>query len=227
MHVRQIKRYAEALLNAKVCGVLPQGKYITFASGLRSPVYLNNRLLLSHPTERTFIARGMTRVVDELVAEHPQVNAVAAVESGGTPLATLIADSLNLPLYTVRKAEKKHGEKRRVEGGSVAGKHVIVIEDHLTTAGSALSAAGALKDEGAEVVGVSAITRYNFALPPEGKKIHELLRDHGLWMSVLVEFSDLLQEIEARGAVPEDDLQQVRAWFRDPATWHRAQSTTP
>lgn len=227
MHVTQRDRYAEALLNAGVCGAIEAPRHIVFASGLRSPVYLDNRRLLSHPRERSAIVRGLTFLIEEVIAGVASFDklVLAAVESGGTPHTALVADELGLPMVTVRKAEKDHGKKKRIEGGEVEGKQVVLIEDHITTAGSALSAAAALSNAGAHVLGLCAITQYDFRKSPHGKSAAEEVRERGLKYHVLVDFFDLLDLIERQQRWTPEEIGRAAAWLRDPAVWSAAQAT--
>ncbi len=180
----------------------------TWASGRRSPVYTDNRLALSHPDVRSRVADGFAEIVRQ---QFPDTDAVSATATAGIAPGALLADRLGLPFSYVRSAAKGHGRENRIEGQVEQGQRVVIVEDLVSTGGSVLSAADALRDRGAVVVAALAVFTYGFA--------DAAFADAGLPLVTLTDFPTLAQAGVARlgpeaGAV-------LDAWRRDPAAWSR------
>ena len=150
---------ARALLDMGAVVFTPDAP-ITFKSGIVSPIYVDNRRLPYEPDAWHKIIAGFQSAIRENALEF---DVIAGIETGGIPHSAALAYSLSRPSVFVRKQPKEHGMKKRVEGGEVAGKRVLLIEDLITTGGSSLSGVGALQDEGAQVVACLAIFSYGFA----------------------------------------------------------------
>lgn len=148
---------ANRLLQIKAIKLSPQ-KLFTWASGILSPIYCDNRLLLSHPEVRTFVKARFVERSKELAP----FDAVAGVATAGIPHGVLLADSLNLPFAYVRAGAKEHGRQNTIEGDLRAGAKVLVVEDLISTGGSSLGAVEVLRNAGFAVVGVLAVFTYNF-----------------------------------------------------------------
>ena len=203
-------RVAGALLDADAVSASPD-EPITFRSGLRSPVYVDNRRLIFHP--------GAWRVVIEAFVERLPAtpgtadDVVAGVETAGIPHSSALAYAASLPSVFVRKAAKDHGLARRVEGGDVSGHRIVLIEDMITTGGSSLSAVAALRGAGATVERCLAIISYGFA------DARAAFDDAGVELEVLTTFATVLDTAEASGRMTGRDSEAIRAWLADPSAW--------
>ena len=196
---------ARALLDAGAVTLSPDAP-VTFKSGLRSPVYVDSRRLIFHP--------GPWHVVIEAFrTQATPADVVAGVESAGIPHSSALAFASGKPSVFVRKDIKDHGLGRRVEGGDVSGRRVVLVEDMVTTGGSSLSAVEALRAAGATVASCLAIITYGFA------GTFETFEAAGVSLSVLTTFEAVLHEAIERGSLDERAAQLVRAWFADPHAW--------
>lgn len=197
---------ARALLDAGTVTLRP-AEPVTFKSGLRSPVYVDNRRLISQP--------GPWRVVVEAFAAALPAGEVtiAGVESAGIPHSSALAYATGRPSVFVRKAAKEHGLARRIEGGDVAGRNVVLVEDMVTTGGSSLSAVEALRGAGAEVRDCLAIITYGFA------EAYEAFAAANLTLTTLTTFDTVVGEAVGRGVVGEREAALVRDWLADPHAW--------
>ncbi len=138
--------------------------WFTWASGKRSPIYCDNRMLMSFPEARKKVAAGLA---EALRRDFPDAEVVAGTATAGIPHAAWVADLLDLPMVYVRGAAKGHGKQKRVEGKPLAGERVVVIEDLVSLGGSALSAIEGLQEEGGKVIGMQAIFSYGFPAASE------------------------------------------------------------
>lgn len=182
----------------------------TWASGLRAPVYCDNRLTLAHPEVRTRIAAGY----EELIGRGGyRPNLVAGVATAGIPQATLVADRRVLPLAYVRPKPKAHGRGNQIEGHVEPGQRAVVIEDLISTGGSSVAAAEALRAVGAEPVVVLATFAYGFA------EAVTKFDEADLAWATLTDFDTLLRVAERVGALASSDLGTLQDWHRDPVGW--------
>jgi orotate phosphoribosyltransferase len=203
------REVARALVEASAL-TYQAGAPVTFRSGLRSPLYVDGRRLISHPGPwRVVIDALRTAIEREAIA----VDAVAGVETAGIPHSSALAYAASLPSVFVRKVAKGHGLGRRVEGGDVAGRRVVLIEDLVTTGGSSLDAVDALRDAGATVVDVVAIATYGFA------GMAEAFAGAGVRLSVLTTVAAIVDEAEAAGRLDRAAAADIRAWLADPTAW--------
>lgn len=203
------QRVADALIAAGVVGVAFDSPR-TFKSGIVSPVYLDNRRLLTHPAAWRTVITALGGLIGSLDIESP---VIAGVETAGIPHSAALAFSLALPTVFVRKQAKDHGLKQRVEGGEVAGRQVILVEDQVTTGGSSLSAVLALREAGAVVEHALSITSYGFA------EAERAFAEAGVALHVLVTFDDLLPRLESAGLVDAAGVKTIRAWLAAPGVW--------
>jgi orotate phosphoribosyltransferase len=193
---------AELLIDIGAVGV-EDGEPFTFASGLTSPMYCDNRLFLSHPGERrALLDRLCALITDKAGADW---DAVAGVASAGIPFAAWVADRFDKPMVYIRPAQKDHGRQRQVEGGLSSGR-VILVEDLITTGGSALHAIVALRDEGLDCSRCFSIFDYGFSVSAS------LFRENGVDHYTLTHFDDLLPVMRAKSKLNEADLERVRGW---------------
>jgi orotate phosphoribosyltransferase len=193
---------AELLVEIGAVGV-EDGEPFTFASGLTSPMYCDNRLFLSHPTER----RALIDDLCGLISENAGTNwdGVAGVASSGIPFAAWIAERFDKPMVYIRPAQKDHGRQRQVEGGLGAGS-VILIEDLITTGGSALHAVSALRNEGLECHRCFSIFDYGFSASARQFQRNSVAH------FTQTRFDDVLPVLFAKGKVRATDLDRLRKW---------------
>jgi orotate phosphoribosyltransferase len=181
----------------------------TWASGLLSPIYCDNRVTLSHPEVRRFIK---TALAQESAAFAP-FQAVAGVATAGIPHGALLADALDKPFIYVRSSAKDHGRRNQIEGEVEAGARVLVVEDLISTGGSCLTAVDALREAGCEVVGVLALFQYGF---PKAAAAFEA---KGVPFRTLTNYQVLVKEAVAAGYIAASELDTLRRWSENPDGW--------
>jgi orotate phosphoribosyltransferase len=205
------RRVAEQLLRVQAVRLRPDEPF-TWASGWRSPIYCDNRLTLSFPAVRTYLKNALA---DRVRKEFADVQALAGVATAGIPQGALVADALNLPFLYVRPEPKKHGMGNQIEGRTEAGQRVVLIEDLISTGGSSLKAAEALRAAGVEVLGMVAIFTYGFPVSEDA------FRAAGLSLHCLSDYAYLIEEAARMEYVSEHQLDALSAWRQDPAGWGR------
>jgi orotate phosphoribosyltransferase len=199
---------ARNLLEIKAVKLSPNDPF-TWASGLLSPIYCDNRVALSHPKVRAFLKNCLA----EKSAAFGDFDVVAGVATAGIPHGVLLADVLEKPFVYVRSSAKEHGRRNQIEGELHAGQSVLVIEDLISTGGSSLLAVDALREAGAEVVGVLAIFQYGF------EKAHTAFADKQVHFQTLTNYDALVQEAARTGYVTEEDLKTLKKWRENPDGW--------
>lgn len=202
-----MKQIAEALLQIEAVTLSPNEPY-TWSSGLKSPIYCDNRLTLSFPEVRQVIVDGLVKSVDPT-----EVDVIAGTATAGIPHGALLADRLGLPFIYVRSSAKGHGKGNQIEGRLETGARVLVIEDLLSTGMSSIDAANAIRESGGEVVGIQAI--FSYGLPILDKN----LTDAALSATSLTTFSELIEVAEATGVLKRSELDSLHDWQQDPRAW--------
>ncbi len=182
----------------------------TWSSGWKSPIYCDNRLALSYPMIRTFIKKSLAQTIKTNFA---QVEYIAGVATAGVPQGALVAEALELPYIYVRPKPKDHGMGNLIEGKIEKGKKVVLIEDLISTGGSSLKAAQALKEAGFEVLGMVAIFTYGF---DEAEKSFEKAN---IPLVCLSDFNHMLKEAVDKKYLDEKQLVYVKSWRVDPGNW--------
>jgi orotate phosphoribosyltransferase len=203
------REVASKLLDVKAIKLSPQNPF-TWASGWKSPIYCDNRLSLSFPDVRTFVKEKLSAAVQQFFAE---ADVIAGVATAGIPQGALIADYLELPFAYVRSKSKSHGLTNQIEGKIEAGQKVVVVEDLVSTGGSSLAAVQALKDAGADVLGMVAIFTYGFPVALNNFK------EANVDLVYLSEYEILLQEALQKKYIEQDTLQTLSKWREDPGSW--------
>lgn len=203
------KDIAKALLKIESIKINLEKPYI-WASGWKSPIYCDNRLSLSYPETRTLVKESLAKMIKE---KYPDVEAIAGVATAGIPQGALVADLLNIPFIYIRSKSKAHGLENQVEGVVKPGQKVVIIEDLVSTGGSSLQAAEAIRAVGMEVLGMTAIFTYGFPLAEENFKAHNMdlwyLSDYGTMIDLGIE----------DGSIEKDQLATLKAWRSNPAQW--------
>lgn len=202
-------KVAEFLLKIKAVRLNLEEPF-TWASGWKSPIYCDNRLVLSYPDIRTYVRQEFVRLIEDRFSS-PDV--IVGVATGGIAMGALIAQELGLPFAYVRSGSKGHGMKNRIEGKVALGDTVVVIEDLISTGGSSLSAVEALKEAGAVIKGMAAIFTYGFPLAEDNFK------KAGIELGTLTDFSTLAQAAVRSNYIESSQLESLDIWRRSPDTW--------
>lgn len=201
------KKVAKELLDTKAVTLSVDEPY-TWASGLKSPIYCDNRITLSYPETRSLIADGLR---DLILKEFKDVDAIVGVATGGLPQAALVADLLELPLAYVRPQAKDHGRGKQVEGFLEEGSKVVMIEDLISTGGSVLRAVDAVKEDGFEVLGVAAVFTYELQKAVDNFKDVKLV--------TLSNYSALIEEAVDSNYVSKEHLKTLKSWRENPEAY--------
>ncbi|MBS9349435.1 orotate phosphoribosyltransferase [Listeria welshimeri] len=203
------KQVAEQLLEIKAVFLKPNDPF-TWASGIKSPIYCDNRLTLGFPKVRQFIAESLAEKIKETFGE---VDVVAGTATAGIPHAAWVSDLLDLPMVYVRSKAKEHGKGNQIEGLIAKGQKVVVIEDLISTGGSSLKAVEALEEEGAEVLGIAAIFTYGL---DKGKK---LLAESNTKLITLTNYDELIEVALNKDYVTAEDMATLKEWKKSPENW--------
>ncbi|WP_240463730.1 orotate phosphoribosyltransferase [Paenibacillus apiarius] len=200
---------ASHLLNIQAVALRPQEPF-TWTSGIKSPIYCDNRLTMSYPDIRAAIAEGFASLVKEYASD---AEVIAGTATAGIPHAAWVADKLGLPMAYIRDKAKGHGKQNQIEGIIRPGQKVVVIEDLISTGGSSLKAALAVKEAGAEPLAVFAIFSYQL------DKAVSAFAEAGIPLRTLSNYSALIDTALELGVIQASDLDVLKAWRRDPASW--------
>lgn len=205
-----MKEIAKDLLKIKAVKLSP-AKPFTWASGIKSPIYCDNRLTISYPEIRKQIAQGLAA---QIKAEFPDVEVIGGVATAGIPHAAWVADELGLPLIYVRSKPKDHGRGKQIEGVLPAHAKTVLIDDLLSTGGSVLKAVKAAQNEGADVIGVGAI--FSYQLPAVSVNFEQA----GLSFTTLTNYSELLEAATEENYIAADQLETLKKWRKAPEKWN-------
>ncbi len=200
------------LLQIKAIKLNP-AKPFTWASGLKSPIYCDNRITLSYPKIRTHIRQEFVRLILE---KYEKPDLIVGVATGGIAQGALVAQELGLPFAYVRSEKKSHGLTNMIEGVVETGQSVVVIEDLISTGGSSLKAVEALRERGATVKGMMAIFTYGM------KAASESFLKSDCELTTLTDFETLLQQAAEENYINEDELRSLMEWKMDPKAWSDA-----
>lgn len=205
------KTIAKELLEIEAVFLSPN-KPFTWASGIKSPIYCDNRITMSYPAIRRDIAKGLAEKIQE---NYPDVEVIAGTATAGIPHAAWVAEIMDLPMVYIRSKAKDHGKGNQIEGRIAEGQKMVVIEDLISTGGSVLEAAEAAKREGADVLGVAAIFTYEL---PKGK---EKFAEYQMPLVTLTNYSTLLEAALSENYIQETDLALLKEWKQDPENWQK------
>ena len=200
---------AAALLDSEAVVFAP-GEPITFKSGIRAPVYVDNRRLPFWPAQWRTVIDAMQQMI--ALNEIP-FEVIAGIEAAGIPHSAALAYARQAPSVFVRKQAKEHGLRSRVEGGAVEGKRVLLVEDLVTTGGSSLAGVEALREAGATVEHCLCIASYGFG------EAQVAFDEANVRLHVLAPFSAIVTEAARRGLFGEAELSVLEDWMRDPRGW--------
>lgn len=184
--------------------------HFTWASGWKSPIYCDNRVILSFPAVRNYIKEEFVKQIE---AKFGRPDVIAGVATGAIGIGILVAEAMGLPFVYVRPEAKKHGRQNQVEGFLQKGQTVIVVEDLISTGGSSLMAVEALRNEGANVKGMAAIFTYGFPISEE--KIAAAKLD----VYTLSNYENLIEKAVEKKYVSEEELETLKSWNSNPSEW--------
>jgi orotate phosphoribosyltransferase len=205
------KKTAELLLQINAIKLKPENPF-TWASGWKSPIYCDNRIILSYPSIRNFVREEMAKQVEVL---YGKIDVIAGVATGAIGLGALVADYLGLPFIYVRPEPKSHGRRNQIEGFLESGQSVVVIEDLISTGKSSLNAVEALETEGAKIKGMLAIFTYGFDVASNN------FNKKGLDLHTLADYENLIQQASETGYIKDDQLNTLMEWRKNPSQWQQ------
>ena len=198
---------AEQLLEIKAVFLQPNEPF-TWSSGLKSPIYCDNRLTMSYPAVRKNIAIGLKSLITE---HYPDVELIAGTATAGIPHAAWVSDLMELPMCYIRSKAKGHGKGNQIEGIAAPGQKVVVVEDLVSTGGSVITAVKALREAGCEVLGVVSIFTYELEA---GK---EKLADERIVNYSLSNYSSLIEVARKKGYIKDSDVEKLAKWRCNPS----------
>lgn len=202
---------AESLLQINAIKLNPKNPF-TWASGWKSPIYCDNRITLSYPEIRKFLQKEFA---ENIVAKYGKPDVIAGVATGAIGIGLLVAEALELPFVYVRPEPKKHGRQNQIEGQLEAGKSVVVIEDLISTGKSSLQAVEALKENGANILGMAAIFTYEFQVAEDNFK------NAGIELTTLSNYTSLLENAVNQNYISDSDLETLQEWRKNPSEWNQ------
>jgi orotate phosphoribosyltransferase len=209
------KDFASRLLQIKALQINPGNPY-TWASGWRSPVYCDNRKVLSHPHLRDFVKSELANMV---LQHFPEAEVIAGVATAGIAHGVMAADLLKLPFIYVRSKPKEHGMGNQIEGELTAGQKVVVVEDLVSTGKSSLQAADAIRAAGGEVIGMCAL--FTYAFPAAAAAFEKA----GVPLHTISDYNALLEVGTDQGLFQPEDREMLASWRTSPDTWGRSQKS--
>lgn len=203
------EQIAEALLEIGAVALRPKEPF-TWTSGIKSPIYCDNRLTISYPHIRDLITLGFSEMIRDL---YPEAQVVAGIATGGIPHGAFVAQKLNLPMIYVRDKAKGHGKENVIEGVIKPGQKVVMIEDLISTGGSSIKAANAVRDAGAEVLGIIAIFNYQLDAATNGFK------ESGFAYDSLSNYTAMIDVAVKLGRIPQEDVALLQSWRTNPVSY--------
>lgn len=212
----QRRKVAEFLLRIKAIQLRPNDPF-TWASGRLSPIYCDNRKILSHPAVRTFVRQLTNELIEN---RYGKPDGIAGVATGGIALGALVAQEMGVPFCYVRSAAKSHGTGQQVEGDLDTMRNVVVIEDLISTGKSSLNAVAALREANLEVKGLVAIFSYGF------EDSVTRFDDAKCAFEVLTDYPIMLEQALSEGYITQEQASLLESWSSDPVAWSEQQAKT-
>lgn len=203
------KKVARQLLEVKAVKLSPDAPF-TWASGWKSPIYCDNRKVLSYPEARKVVYMGLKEVAEK---NFSNIEVIAGVATGAIAYGMLVAEAMGKPFVYVRPKPKDHGTGVQIEGDLPKGARVLVVEDLISTGGSSLAAVDCLEQNGANVLGMVAIFSYNFDVS------REAFENKSCELHTLSSYDTLIEEAIACNYVDESHLETLKQWRISPSTW--------
>ena len=204
------KQVAQNLLQIKAIKLSPQNPF-TWASGMRSPIYCDNRITLSYPEARNLIKMSFAKLASSFAG----IDMIAGVATAGIAHGALLADQLNLPFCYVRSSPKEHGRQNQIEGEIHQEASILVVEDLISTGSSSLDVVHLLREKGYQVAGVIAIFEYGF------EKSRQNFANSQCNYRTLSNYSALIKEAEATNYISQEEALILNKWNSDPQNWYQ------
>ncbi len=203
------KTVAKNLLDIKAVSLQPNDPF-TWASGIKSPIYCDNRLVLSFPEKRSVVVQGFVELIQK---EYSEAEVIVGTATAGIPWGAMVADKMEKPFGYVRSSNKTHGKGNKIEGKIEKGAKVVVVEDLISTGGSSLKAVEAIRRDGCEVIGMVAAYTYGFPVAEQAFK------DAKVPLVTLTNYEAVLDVALRTGYIEEEDIATLNEWRKDPAHW--------
>lgn len=210
--MEQAEKIAGLLLECEAVSLNPKEPY-TWASGIKSPIYCDNRITMSYPAVRKEIAKGLADIIRKF---YPETEVIAGTATAGIPHAAWVAEELDLPMIYIRSKAKGHGKQNQIEGRLTEGQKVVCIEDLISTGGSVIDAASAVQQAGGVVVGCAAIFSYQLDAAMDN------FQEADLPIYTLSNYSALIKAAAEKGIIKSEDKMLLNEWRDNPAEWGRA-----
>lgn len=210
--IQTAAKTAEQLLQINAIKLSPKNPF-TWASGWQSPIYCDNRITLSYPEIRSFLAQSIAAQVKEL---YGTAVVIAGVATGAIGIGMLVAAEMNLPFIYIRPESKKHGRQNQIEGALPSQAKVVVIEDLISTGKSSLNAVRALRETDAEVLGMIALFTYDFTTATENFKAAQVI------LHTLSDYPTLIEVAKDQKAIDPSELELLKKWRDNPSEWTSA-----
>ena len=205
------KKTAELLLQINAIKLNPKNPF-TWASGWKSPIYCDNRIILSYPHIRVYVREQISKQINEL---YGKPDLIAGVATGAIGIGMLVADIMNLPFIYVRPNSKKHGRKNQIEGYFSEGQNVVVIEDLISTGNSSLVAVEALREANLIVKGMISIFTYGFPFS------YENFNNNNVELYTLSSYDVLLEQALEIKYINDDEFKVLNEWKQNPSEWQK------
>lgn len=209
------QRVAKALLDIHAVTLNPDQPF-TWASGLKSPIYTDNRLTISYPEVRQAIFNGM---VEQIKLHFSEADVIAGTATAGIPHAAWVAQNMELPMIYVRTKPKDHGQGKQIEGVLKEGQKVVVIDDLISTGGSVLNAVQAVNNAGGKVIGVVSVFTYDLPAAEQN------FMANGLKYYSVTDYMTLIKVAKENNQISADHLKSLQEWRKDPLSWSKEQAS--
>ncbi|SFJ50328.1 orotate phosphoribosyltransferase [Olleya namhaensis] len=204
------RQTAKVLLQINAIKLQPSAPF-TWASGWKSPIYCDNRVVLSYPPVRNYIREEMSKFIEE---HYGKPDVIAGVATGAIGIGMLVAEYLSLPFIYVRPEAKGHGRKNQIEGHIESGQNVVVVEDLISTGKSSLNAVKALKEANVNVKGMVAIFSYGFDVAKEN------FETENITLHTLSNYENLLTEAASSNYISDKEIETLSLWNANPSVWN-------
>ncbi|TYA59685.1 orotate phosphoribosyltransferase [Formosa maritima] len=204
------RKTAEVLLQINAIKLSPKEPF-TWASGWKSPIYCDNRIILSYPTIRNYVRETMAKQIEK---QYGKPDVIAGVATGAIGIGMLVAEYLNVPFIYVRPEAKSHGRKNQIEGHIESGQNVVVVEDLISTGKSSLNAVKALKDANLNVKGMIAIFSYGFEIADNNFEKENII------LNTLSNYQSLLDQALETNYISQKELETLSNWNANPSEWN-------
>ncbi|MBQ0769892.1 MAG: orotate phosphoribosyltransferase [Bizionia sp.] len=204
------RQTAKVLLQVNAIKLQPTDPF-TWASGWKSPIYCDNRVVLSFPLIRNYIREEMAKFIEQ---QYGKPDVIAGVATGAIAIGVLVAEYLGIPFVYVRPEAKKHGRQNQIEGFIESGQNVVVIEDLISTGNSSLNAVKALKEAKVNVKGMVAIFSYGFDVASKN------FEDANITLHTLSNYESLLLEAVEANYIKQAELATLSDWNSNPSEWN-------